>query len=142
MIDLVQTLLEREEGRSATAYQDDRGYWTIGIGALVDARFPGAGLCDAAIDVQFAHDSASARAEAADVPGFDRCNEVRQAVVISMCFQLGSLADWPKFRAALGADDYDAAADEMLASQWHTQTPARCERAAQMMRSGAFIYQE
>lgn len=142
MTDLSQALIEREEGRRATAYQDSRGLWSIGVGALVDARFPGAGLCDASIDAQFAHDAASARAEAQDVPGFERCNDVRQAVLISMCFQLGSLSEWSKLRSAVGAADYNAAADEMLASQWHTQTQARCERAAQMMRSGAFIYQE
>ena len=30
--------LERDEGRVRHAYQDHLGYWTIGVGRLIDAR--------------------------------------------------------------------------------------------------------
>jgi len=142
MTDLAQTLIEESEGRTNTVIKDTLGYDTIGIGCCVDARVRGCGLCDEAIDVQFAHDSKTAREEAADLPGFQRCNDVRQAVLVSMCFQLGDLRDWPKFKAALAMGDYTAAAAAGLDSEWaRTETPARAKREMAMLESGSWIEQ-
>jgi len=134
--DLAEALIGEEEGRERCVYLDSRNLSTIGIGCLVDKSIPGAGLCDEAIDVQFAHDSARARKDAAALPGFQRCNEVRQAVLVSMCFQLGSLRDWPRFRAALALGDYNMAAQEGLDSTWAKQTPNRARRQMTMLASG------
>ena len=72
--------------------------------------------------------------------GFDQCNEVRQAVLISMCFQLGDLEGWPRFRAALAKGDYAAASQEGLNSKWaREETPLRAMRAMQMLESGTWI---
>src|SRR5689334_6345101 len=98
MTNLAERLIGEEEGRESCVYRDTRQLWTIGIGALVDPSVPGAGLCDEAIEAQFAHDSARAWRDAAALPGFQRCNDVRQAVLVSMCYQLGSLTSWPHFR--------------------------------------------
>lgn len=139
MSELVAKLIGEEEGRESCAYQDNtpQRYWTIGIGALVDKRVPGAGLCDEAIDAQFKHDSARAWRDAAALPGFQRCNEVRQAVLVSMCYQLGSLHDWPHFKAALALGDYASAATHGRDSDWYReQTPKRAEREMRMMASG------
>jgi lysozyme len=139
MTDLAQTLIESEEGRRRTVYKDNLGYDTIGIGCLVDSRVAGAGLCDAAIDAQFSYNSAQARTDAAALPGFAACNDVRQAVLISMCFQLGSLHDWPNFRAAIAAGDYIAAQAAGLASKWASETPERATRELLMLRTGIWI---
>ncbi len=138
MTDLAEVLIAEEEGRERCAYQDSRELWTIGIGALVDKSIPGAGLCDEAIAAQFAHDSARARVEAAKVPSYFRFGEVRQAVLISMCFQLGSLHGWPKFQRALYLGDWDAAAEEGMNSLWAKQTPRRAQRAMRMIRTGVW----
>jgi len=133
--DLAHRLVSEEEGRIAHVYQDSLGFWTIGVGALVDARKGGA-LCDEAIDAQLEHDLKAARERAAALSGFDQCNEVRQAVLISMAFQLGSLTGWPNFRNALAYGDYAAAAAHGLDSQWAKQTPNRAQRQMQMLRTG------
>lgn len=133
--DLAHRLVSEEEGRIAHVYQDSLGFWTIGVGCLVDQRKGGA-LCDEAIDAQLEHDMKAARERAAKLSGFDQCNEVRQAVIISMCFQLGSLASWTNFRNALAAGDYTAAADHGLDSLWAKQTPRRAQRQMQMLRTG------
>lgn len=138
MTDLAQQLIEQEEGRERCAYQDTRKLWTIGIGCLIDSSIPGAGLCDQAIDVQFAHDSARARKDAAALPGFQRCSEARQAVLISMCFQLGSLQGWPKFKAAIALGDFDLAAEEGMNSLWAKQTSSRAQRQMRILRTGVF----
>ena len=140
MTDLAQTLIEEEEGRNRHAYYDSRKLLTIGIGCLVDPSIPSSGLCDAAIDAQFAHDSERAREDAANLPGFQRCSDVRQAVLVSMCFQLGNLHDWPHFKGALAMGDYAEAAKAGRDSDWwRTQTPKRAERAMQMMESGTWV---
>lgn len=139
MSSLAQTLIEEEEGRQACVYLDSRNLSTIGIGRLVDRSVPGAGLCDAAIDAQFDHDSARARNAAESLLGYAQCNEVRRAVLVSMCFQLGSLSDWPHFRQAIAIGDFAAAALAGLDSDWAKQTPARAKRQMQMMVSGQWI---
>lgn len=140
MSDLAEALVAEEEGRESCAYPDTRGYLTIGIGCLVDKRMKGAGLCDAAIDTQFAHDSAQARLDASALPGFAYANEVRQAVLISMCFQLGNLHDWPNFRKAIAIGDWEAAVTAGMDSVWYkTQTPERAKRELQMLAGGQWI---
>jgi len=141
-------LVAEEEGPSSpTVYPDSRGYWTIARGCLVDRSIPGAGLCPAALDAQDAYSLAKARNLAADLPGWLNCSDVRQAVLVSMCYQLGALADWPKFKGALALGDYGLAAAEMLYenppntawSDWRRQTQHRCERAAYMMQSDTWL---
>lgn len=139
MTDLAETLIEEEEGREPCAYPDSLGYLTIGVGCLVDKRAHGAGLCHEAIDAQLNHDMAQAREDAANLPGFQRVNEVRQAVLISMCFQLGNLHDWPHFKAALAMGEMELAAQAGLNSEWAKQTPARAQREMQMLASGQWI---
>lgn len=140
MSDLFVQLLTEEEGRTATVIRDSLGYSTIGIGCCVDPRVRGAGLCDAAIDTQFAHNSVQARNDAEALPGFLHCNDVRQTVLISCCFQLGDLHGWPDFKAALALDDYEAAAAAGADSEWaRTETPVRAKREMDMLRTGIWI---
>jgi len=139
VIDYVNQLLSEEEGRERCAYQDSRGYWSIGVGCLVDPRFAGAGLCDAAIDAQLSHDSTAALVTAMALPGWDRCNDVQKAVLVSMCFQLGDLRDWPDFKAHLALGDFPGAAAAGLDSIWYTQTPARARREMSMLSTGEWV---
>lgn len=142
MTSLAEVLVGEEEGREPCAYQDTRGLWTIGIGCLVDKSMPGAGLCDDAIGAQFTHDSLRARQSAAKFPHFSDLNEVRQAVLVSMCFQLGEKPlHWPNFVRALEQRDYNGAATHGLDSDWaRDQTPARAKRQMQMLASGQWVH--
>jgi GH24 family phage-related lysozyme (muramidase) len=150
MADLSLQLLTEEEGPSrALVYRDSRGYLTISRACLVDPNpaLHAEGLCQAGRDAQDAYDLGKAKTLASSLPGFQRCSDVRQAVLVSMCFQLGSLLGWPQFRAALAMGDYGLAADNMLysdvsdhtKSDWDKQTSTRCEREAWMMRNNAWL---
>lgn len=138
---LLEVLIGEEEGRDPHVYRDSRGYLTIGIGCLVDPKIPSAGLCDAAITAQFEHDTTTARGLAAEFPGFAELNEVRQAALISMCFQLGSKPlGWPHFVAALKAGDFSAAAVAGRDSDWwRTETHKRAEREMTMLETGNWV---
>jgi lysozyme len=58
-----------------------------------------------------------------------------------MAFNLGlpRLLTFHDMIAALGRQDYGAAADAMLASRWAVQVGDRARRLAQMMRTGAAV---
>jgi lysozyme len=51
----LRRMLEDEEGRVPHAYPDSLGYWTIGVGRLIDRR-KGGGLSDDEIDYLLAND--------------------------------------------------------------------------------------
>lgn len=143
MSDLAEVLIAEEEGRERCAYLDSLGYQTIAIGCLVDKRMLGAGLCDEAIDAQFEHDSARARSLAAQFPHYADLNDVQEAVLVSMCFQMGDKPlHWPNFVAALGRKDYPGAAAAGMDSDWaRTETPKRAKREMQMLASSQWVNQ-
>ncbi len=141
MSDPAQQIIEAAEGRTRLVIKDTRGYDTIAIGCCVDPKVKGArGLCDAAIDAQFAYDSAAARARAAAIPGYEKLNPVQQGVIVSMCFQLGNL-EWPDFRKAIAAGDMIAAEAAGLNSEWASasETPVRAKWELGMLRTGVFV---
>jgi GH24 family phage-related lysozyme (muramidase) len=148
MTDLLIELLQEEEGLTLKAKPDSKGYWEIGYGHDLPFNKEGyAGLVwtkDQA-DTQLVLDAAKALEFAAELPYFDDCNPVRQATLGSMCYQLGSLAAWPKLRAALGNKDYAEAAKQCLVqdsgapSDWLKETPWRACRESLMLATGVWV---
>ena len=65
-------------------------------------------------------------------------DELRLEVLYEMCFQLGfnRLSMFKKMLNAMREGDFNRAADEMLNSAWHKQTPKRCEELSKIMRNG------
>lgn len=141
MTDLAEALIGESEGRERCVYKDNLGFWSIGIGALVDPKVPGAGLCDEAIDAQFAHDVKDAKAIAIRFPYFDELSEVRKAVLISMAYQLGSKPlYWQDFMSGLRLKDYKLAATAGRDTHWwQEQTHARAEREMRMLEEDCWI---
>ena len=141
MSDLGEVLVEEEEGRSPYFYPDSMGFASCAIGACIDRRVAGAGLCDAAIEAQFAHDSAAARVDATEYPHYDELSDVRKGVVFSLSFQMGTKPlHWPKFMAAMQARDYAAAAAAGRDSDWfRKETPKRAAREMAMLESDSWI---
>ena len=130
-------MIKHHEGVVPHAYQDSRGYWTIGVGRLIDESL-GGGLSDAEIDYLLANDIKRCRAEAEQYPWFNKMNEPRQAVILSMLFNLGR-PNFDKFQnmhASLLVGDYTLASHEMLDSRWAKQVGKRAEEMAGMMLSG------
>jgi lysozyme len=131
----LKALLERHEGRRATAYRDTMGVITIGVGRNLVHK----GLSDAEIDMLLDHDLAEIRqALQQRVPGFETLDDVRQAVLIDMAFNLGlqGLLGFKRTLLAVQRGDYQAAARGMLASKWALQVKGRATELAAMMRSG------
>jgi lysozyme len=135
-VDLKSQLL-REEGAESCAYQDSLGYWTIGVGRLIDSR-KGGGLSNDEIDFLLENDiKAKTREVLLALPWMPRLSEPRQAVLIGMAFQMG-IGGLLKFKRALGSIEdgqYKEASMEMLDSLWAQQTPERAKRLSKQMES-------
>jgi lysozyme len=130
--------LRFEEGSVRHAYPDHLGYWTIGVGRLIDKR-KGGGLSDDEIEYLLDNDlkHIDARLTAA-LPWFKNLNEARQGVLIGMAFQMGveGLLQFKRTLAEVRDERYAQAAAYMLESLWAKQTPARARRMARQMETG------
>lgn len=127
-----------EEDEVLHAYADSRGYLTIGVGRLIDAR-KGGGISQEESRYLLNNDIDSKLHDLLTrAPVFTALDDVRQRALCNMCFQLGidGLLKFKKMWAALVAGDWQAAHDEALDSAWARQTPARAERVAQMLLTG------
>lgn len=136
----LRSLLVLHESRVPYAYQDSLGFWTIGVGHLIDKR-RGGKLPDEIIDALLSYDIAEVQTElAAALPGIAALDEVRQAVIIDMCFNMGihNLLGFQQFLIDIHKQDYAAAAAEMLKSRWATQVGDRADRLSKMMKTGTW----
>ena len=72
------------------------------------------------------------------LPFFNALNEVRQAVIVDMIFNMG-LPRFQKFKktiALIEQQAWQAAANEMLNSRWARQVGNRSQTLSEMMRYG------
>lgn len=139
MIEQLTAQLRRDEGTRETAYQDHLGFWTIGVGRLIDSRKPGAGLRPDEIDYLLRNDiNDRVAALTKALPWFANLDEARRGVLINMAFQLGTagLLGFKSTLALIAEGRYTKAAEQMLKSKWATQTPARTKRLAEQMKTG------
>ena len=130
--------LERDEGRVPYAYTDSEGYWTCGVGFLID-RKKGGKIPDAVIDfwLDLLVNEVKAKLFAL-FPWFHTLNDARQNVIANMAYQLGidGLLKFKRFLAACKEHDFETAADEILDSRAATQAPNRFKRHEAVMRAG------
>jgi lysozyme len=130
--------LRNEEGVVAHAYQDSLGFWTIGVGRLIDQRKGGL-LYPDEIDYLLANDvKRKTDGLATALPWFQLLDEPRQAVLIGMAFQMG-VKGLLAFTTTLGhvrVGRYAEAAVAMLESVWAKQTPERAKRLSKQMETG------
>jgi lysozyme len=130
-------MIKRHEGVVPHAYQDSRGYWTIGVGRLIDKEL-GGGLSDDEVDYLLANDINRCIEEAQTYPWFAGLSEPRQAVVISLLFNLGK-PRWDGFQkaqAAIAAGDMAEASRQLLDSKWARQVGQRAYEMAAQLESG------
>lgn len=141
MISDAKSLITGEEGRRNVAYKDSLGNWTNGIGHFYDDEADHADdwWPDVKVDAVFSADFANAcNSISAHWAPFKGLDVVRQAYLVSMTFQLGlhKTLGFVHMLSDLAAGQWVLAASAAKASEWHAETPARCERAAGAFESG------
>lgn len=130
--------LATDEGEVLHAYQDSQGFWTIGIGTLIDERGGGGITHDEAL--YLLNNRIEAKKTELDnrLSWWRTLSSVRQRVLLNMAYNLG-VEGLLKFRRALYAmqiGNFDIASNEMLLSSWAGQVGDRAIRLARMMRLG------
>lgn len=135
--------LRGDEGERACVYQDHLGFWTIGVGRLVDSRKPGAGLRPHETAYLLQNDIDD-RIEALTrrLPWFQDLDDARRGVLLNMSFQLGvdGLLGFVTTLKLIRQGKYENAAHAMMQSKWAKQTPARAQRMADQIRTGIWQY--
>lgn len=124
--------IKSDEGLRLKPYKCSSGKLTIGYGYNLENGIP-----QHFADMLFDLSLQTATRDAVSI--ISDCNirpswQLRD-ILIQMCFQLGKtgVLKFKKMLTALEKGDYKTASKEMLNSDWHKQTPARCERLANAM---------
>lgn len=167
MPDNLRDMLILDEGRKAKKYTDSEGYWTIGVGHLIDNRKGGSlplfivqeldrrgidiyarndALPEDLIDKLLDYDIALHVGELEVVqPWVKTLDAVRHAAISDMCFNLGiepfdhdGFKDWPMFIEQMRTCQWGQASANMLSTRWATQVGKRAQRLAKMVRSGVW----
>jgi lysozyme len=142
MIDNLIRQLVIEEGEVLHAYQDHLGFWTIGVGRLIDRR-KGGGLTKEESRYLLTNDiNKFTNQVRLALPWFDSLDDARKAVLIGMAFQMGlaGLLGFKNTLASIQAGKYEDAAKSMLRSAWARQTPERAKRMALQMQTGQWQF--
>jgi lysozyme len=130
-------MLVRHEGLRLTPYRDTVGKLTIGVGRNLDD----VGISKEEAMFLLQNDLAKAERSAGQfIHFFANLDEARQAVVISMIFNMGifGLMKFSRFLQAMEKGDFDTASEEMLSSLWADQVGNRAVELATMMKEGKF----
>ena len=130
--------LTKEEGYRKSAYKDQSGYLTIGIGRLIDER-KNAGLTRDEAEYLLGNDiDERVVALWRKIPWIKSLDHVRQSILVSMAFQMGvdGLLEFKNTLKSVEEGDYGVAAARMLRSKWAKQTPKRVYRMTQAMETG------
>lgn len=131
----LRALLTLHEGVRQYPYRDTVGKLTVGVGFNLDD----VGLLPEEIDFILSNRLNLVRTKlSALLPWFDDLDEVRQAVLIDMAYNLGEagLLRFKQTLASVKDGDYVTAAEQMLDSKWADQVGRRADRLSDMMRYG------
>lgn len=115
--------------------------WTISLGITGPDIKEGTEWPEARCWAEYYNRYAVASGEAAHLAGTSRwsaLSDQRRAVLTDMAFQMGAhgLAMFQKMLTAIHAGNWQEAAGQMKDSQYHGQTPFRCETNAQTLLTG------
>ena len=140
-------IIQYEEGFRSKPYLCSEGYVTIGFGTkLHKAKNMNPRSFPIKVSISMAtewlHEEIVIKdirlSQSSVTKAYSKLSADRQAIIVSMAYQLGTLGV-VKFRrmwAALRDENYHLASLEMLGSRWARQTPKRASRHAQVMRHG------
>ena len=140
--EMLSKQLIREEGLEPYAYQDSLGFWTIGIGRLIDQR-KGGGLSRDEMMYLLHNDIVEhTKAVTEHLYWADPIviGAPRFAALVNMHFQLGAnLWKFVKTLKLMEEGKWKQASQEALKSLWAQQTPKRAKRIAEQLRTNQWV---
>jgi lysozyme len=144
--------LKKHEGFRSKVYQCTAGRNTIGYGYNLDAnplklsnyelnQFNAKGIEEKVAEWLLLRMIDKCTGELVhNISWFESLDDVRQAVLINMAFNLGitGLLQFKTTLAMVKAGDYVLAAENMLKSKWATQVKGRATELSEQMKTGKF----
>ena len=143
-IDNLREQLKIDEGVKYEIYLDHLDLPTFGIGHLVlesDQEFEepiGTPVSEERVNECFDNDVEVVLSECRILyPDFDDLPEEVQQIVANMMFNMGRprLSKFKGMKRGVDAQDWNAAADEMVDSAWYRQVTNRADRLVERMRA-------
>lgn len=140
-----EMIIKLEEGYSQREYHCSEGFRSIGFGRkLSSIKYEPLTnqVANEKEELKFLRERNAeniGRIVAYNAKAWNNCNMARQAVLLSLAYQLGiaGLMKFKKMWLALERNDFESAAKEMLDSLWAKQTPNRARRQAKTMKDGS-----
>lgn len=132
----IKAQLVRHEGLKLKPYRCTAGKLTIGIGRNLDDCGISQKEAYAILDRDIQDCEQRLLEEIPNI--YNNLDEVRQSVLLNMCFNLGikGLLEFKNTLAFIGAGDWERAANNMLASKWAKQVGRRAIELSELMRKG------
>ena len=143
-IERLREQLEIDEGVKYEIYKDHLGYPTFGIGHLIldsDAEHgqdTGTAVSEERVKEAFEKDVVVVVSDCETLyPDFGELPEDAQRIIANMMFNMGRprLSKFKGMKRGVDAQDWNAAADEMVDSSWYKQVTNRADRLVDRMRS-------
>lgn len=135
--DLLLGMLVVDEGVVLHAYQDHLGYWTLGVGRLIDKR-KGGGISHTEALFLLNNDVDRIWADLQErLPWVQWLDPVRQVALCNLAFNLGvsGLLKFVNTLAAMQRGDWRGVASGLRNSLWYRQvSKARSERIIYMLQ--------
>ena len=130
--------IKKHEGYRDHIYLDSLSIPTFGYGHMVlpdDDLVEGKHYPIEVAEEYFDKDFNIAVSGAEKLIGDINLNHIQKCCIIQMCYQLGAprTAKFKKMWQALRDQDFQGASAQIIDSQWHKQTPGRCEEVAAEM---------
>ena len=136
--------LEADEGVKYEVYNDHLGYATFGIGHLILDSDPeqgsqvGTPVSESRVAEAFESDIVQVLSDCETLyPDFESLPEDAQRIIANMMFNMGRprLSKFKGMKRGVDAQDWNAAADEMVDSNWYKQVTNRADRLVNRMRN-------
>ena len=143
-LDQLREQLEIDEGVKYEIYNDHLGYATFGVGHLVIESDPeydmdlGTPISESRVIEAFEQDCENVLRDC-DIlyEDFGSLPEEAQQVIANMMFNMGRprLSKFKGMKRGVDSRDWNAAADEMVDSQWYRQVTKRADRLVERIRA-------
>ena len=143
-IDQLREELEVDEGCVYQIYNDHLGYPTFGIGHLVTGHDKehgwsvGTDVDEDRVREVFEQDVQTVLSDCEILyPDFYDLPEEAQLIIANMMFNMGRtrLSKFKGMKRGVDAQDWNAAADEMVDSAWYRQVTNRADRLVERIRA-------
>lgn len=140
---MIYSLIAFEEGYREKAYHCSEGWVTIGIGTKIGPKGADLSLYQFTVSKKVANafldeELLKIVRKLSKYSWYNNLNEDRQAIIESMCYQMGvaGVLKFKKMIKALASQDWGEAGLQALDSRWARQTPERAERHATVLVCG------